>query len=808
MKKGSYKIIMSFFVLLLSLMMQEKVATAREINQSTVAKVYEEFAYEYEGASLIYSVQKLAEDNTYGTVSIKGWEFKPSDTIDLKIPATVSYKEQLYRVTYFGSIFKGSKKIRSISIPNTITNISYNAFENCTFLTEVYLSEGLTAIGGNAFEGCTQLKRILIPESLKSMGEEAFKNCTSLESITFPKGMTHISRRLLKNCMSLSSVYLPPELIDIHPFAFEDTNIIFTVERDSYAAYACKTNRLDFCYSSDTGKDKVALDGIIQKESEFSLIVGRTKNVDIIYFPYNTTDNRSIQWTSSDNSIAKVDFSGMVTGLRPGVTNIIAKVGNYTARCTVVVNSYAPKGVKAVPAGLNRIHISWKPVNGAESYEIRRATTVAGPYSWIGTSHFATEYEDKKVANNQTYYYKICATNGISRSNYSAVASAKPGLSTPTVSVIPISDQSIKLRWDMVPNAEGYLLYRSTSKKGPFKQYKKNYLNYMTDKSVGKGKTYYYYVKAYHKSTTSKTIFSSNSPIMRGVAKAPVKPSIVTLGTARADVYKILGKPYKKYYVGEYQELYYKDNYIVGKATNIASIYLKRIDDVYYVIGWYNLYPKLKVSDGYEDDSGTFTLGSTWEMVAKSMKTPGTFELKYGGGINMGPNNHIIFTTTTITYPNESTVSFDSNSKVNGWNNTGNLKVKYGSNTTAKQVITLGSTLTDIVKTYGTPDELKSGNFNTPEYTRYGKTELYFNKFQQLVGWKNKGKMNISIGQKVPGARKAKIGDSVDEVFKVMGTPDSLTVDSNNLRTLKWLYYGSHSFELDHNQRVVKIINK
>jgi len=371
--------------------------------------------------------------------------------------------------------------------------------------------------------------------------------------------------------------------------------------------------------------------------------------------------------------------------------------------------------------------------------------------------------------------------------------------------VIPISDQSIKIRWDMVPNAEGYLLYRSTSKKGPFKQYKKNHLNNMTDKSVVKGKTYYYYVKAYHKSTTSKTIFGSNSPITRGVAKAPVKPSIVTLGTARADVYKILGKPYKKYYVGEYQELYYRDNYIVGKATNIATIYLKRMDDVYYVIGWYNLYPKLKVSDGYEADKGTFTLGSTWEMVAKAMKTPETLALRYGGGINLGPNNPIIFTTTTITYPNESTVSFDYNGKVKGWNNTGNLKVKYGSNATAKQVITLGSSLTDIVKAYGTPDALESGSFGIPEYIRYGKTELYFNKFQQLAGWKNKGKMNISIGQKVSGARKAKIGDSIDEVFRVMGTPDTLMVDTNNLRTLKSVYYGSHSFELDYNQRVLKI---
>lgn len=55
--------------------------------------------------------------------------------------------------------------------------------------------------------------------------------------------------------------------------------------------------------------------------------------------PGNTT--ATIEWTSSDPSVAKVDAKGVVTPLALGTTNIIASAGNIRAVCVLTVNNDA-----------------------------------------------------------------------------------------------------------------------------------------------------------------------------------------------------------------------------------------------------------------------------------------------------------------------------------------------------------------------------------------------------------------------------------------------------------------------------------
>lgn len=800
MTKEKVIILISFFLMLLA--MPGKWVSAQEITQIEDAKVRVEFLYEYKGITLSYSVQRLPYETATGTVMVKGWNSNLSSSTNVVVPSMVTYKDQSYNVTYFGSAFRGSKKITSISLPDTITSIAKEAFYDCTALAEVFLPESLTSIGVSAFENCTSLKKIHLPAGIKDIKYDVFKNCINLETIELPQELTSINQRAFENCKGLQNVYLSSSLTSINRLAFIGTNPIFIVDRDTYAAYYCKINRLNFIYSSEVGKEKVALDGIIATQGEIILSVGLSKSLEVIYYPNNTTEDRSIQWVSSSGTIATVDSNGKVTSLSPGITTVVAKVGAYATRCTIIVKPNAPRGVKATAAGLDRVNVFWSPVKGATSYVIYRAMNASGPYTRLGYA-YQPEYEDRKLDGKSTYYYKVCAINNSTYSNFSTIVSAKPDLTTPVFTIIPVSNQSIKLRWAVVPGAEGYIIYRSTSKQGNYKRYKKILTNHVTDLSMIKGKTYYYYVKAYYK-VNGKVFYSNNSKILGAVAKTPVKPSYVTLETSRADVYKILGTPNGKYYVGEYQELYYKKAPFWSRDEP-AIIYLKQRGDGYYVIGWYNLYPELKVSDGYEADKGTFTLGSTWEEVARSMKTPSTFELKYGGGIRLYPNYNIIFTTNAIKYPDGSTITFDENRKVIGWMNKGELKVKYGSVKATNQVITLGTTVTEVVKVYGTPDSLREGDLNLTEGITYGNTELYFNEYQQLVGWSNKGKINISIGKKETNAPTAKIGDSLDEVIREMGTPDSLRVDNNDLKTIISMTYGSVIYSLDENQRVSNI---
>ena len=64
---------------------------------------------------------------------------------------------------------------------------------------------------------------------------------------------------------------------------------------------------------------------------------GQTLQLQVAFDPEDTTDDRTVNWTSSDDTIASVDQSGLVRGLSEGEAVISAQAGNHTAEFTVKV---------------------------------------------------------------------------------------------------------------------------------------------------------------------------------------------------------------------------------------------------------------------------------------------------------------------------------------------------------------------------------------------------------------------------------------------------------------------------------------
>jgi hypothetical protein len=93
-----------------------------------------------------------------------------------------------------------------------------------------------------------------------------------------------------------------------------------------------------------------------------------------------------------------------------------------------------PREVVATP-GLGRVDLQWSPSGAytAHGYEVRRATSEAGPYESIySTSNWTTpRYTDTKVEAGQTYYYTIAALNNAGKSAPSASVSAAPAKGGP-----------------------------------------------------------------------------------------------------------------------------------------------------------------------------------------------------------------------------------------------------------------------------------------------------------------------------------------------------------------------------------------
>ncbi len=80
--------------------------------------------------------------------------------------------------------------IVSVVIPDSITEIGQNTFNNCSQLVSVRINitSSLTTIGRNAFSGCSLLESIYIPAGVTEIGDSAFNNCGSLESVTVADG--------------------------------------------------------------------------------------------------------------------------------------------------------------------------------------------------------------------------------------------------------------------------------------------------------------------------------------------------------------------------------------------------------------------------------------------------------------------------------------------------------------------------------------------------------------------------------------------------------------------------------------------
>lgn len=166
----------------------------------------------------------------------------------------------------------------------------------------------------------------------------------------------------------------------------------------------------------------------------------------------------------------------------------------------------------AAPASYNSVKLGWKAIPGANGYAIYRATSSTGTYSLIYTAGAtATSYTNKSLTTGKTYYYKIRAYHleGTTKvySAYSSVKSAKPVLASPaTTSVIAKTKTSIKVSWTAVGGATKYQVYRASSATGTYSLVAtvgSSTLSY-TNTGLTYGSTYYYKVRAYHLSGTTK----------------------------------------------------------------------------------------------------------------------------------------------------------------------------------------------------------------------------------------------------------------------------------------------------------------
>ena len=104
-----------------------------------------------------------------------------------------------------------------------------------------------------------------------------------------------------------------------------------------YSAYKTiyRTVGKTVTYSNDKSV-YIIVTGITLDKSTLSVSVGATGQLTSTVSPTDATESY-VTWSSSDTSIATVDYSGKVTGVKAGTVTITATCGGFSATCTVTV---------------------------------------------------------------------------------------------------------------------------------------------------------------------------------------------------------------------------------------------------------------------------------------------------------------------------------------------------------------------------------------------------------------------------------------------------------------------------------------
>ena len=125
------------------------------------------------------------------------------------------------------SALQENTNLKKITISSNITEIPWNAFNNCTRLTsvsmdeaniteigpyafnntkisEIKIPETVTTIENNAFTG-TQISILDIPDSVTTLGEYAFSHCPNLTTVTIGSGIGSLENNLFLECGGITS---------------------------------------------------------------------------------------------------------------------------------------------------------------------------------------------------------------------------------------------------------------------------------------------------------------------------------------------------------------------------------------------------------------------------------------------------------------------------------------------------------------------------------------------------------------------------------------------------------------------------
>ena len=168
---------------------------------------------------------------------------------------TATLNEGVTTVSY--SMFNSCKNLMTVNLPSSVTSIGEKAFSGCAALTEINVAgsnssyasvdgvlfnkgmttilvypagknvgnynipDGIKTIGNYAFDHCTNLTNVNIPDSVTYIGNYAFYYANGLTGITIPSSVTSIGEHAFYGCAGLNSITIPASITSFGGSVFD-----------------------------------------------------------------------------------------------------------------------------------------------------------------------------------------------------------------------------------------------------------------------------------------------------------------------------------------------------------------------------------------------------------------------------------------------------------------------------------------------------------------------------------------------------------------------------------------------------------
>ena len=125
--------------------------------------------------------------------------------------------------------------------------------------------------------------------------------------------------------------------------------------------------------------------------TDITLTEGETYTLSASYSPADAQGDKTVHWSSSDETVAKVGSSGKVTARKAGTARITAQIGSKAASCIVRVVKYEPNMKDYYARVISYLQTKGK-TNGSGAHFIEASETISGrtvTYAvlYAGTAH-------------------------------------------------------------------------------------------------------------------------------------------------------------------------------------------------------------------------------------------------------------------------------------------------------------------------------------------------------------------------------------------------------------------------------------